>query len=124
MKKNIFLIFLCLIMFPLTIKAESTEYTLFDSNLIINQDRTIDAEENYRIYFIENTDKITRKIDLKLVQIDPNKKKTNIDSILSDVKSNSSINLETKNNKTSIIMSVDGFQEYPRGYYNRHQWLR
>lgn len=111
MKKNIFLIFLCLIMFPLTIKAESTEYTLFDSNLIINQDRTIDAEENYRIYFIENTDKITRKIDLKLVQIDPNKKKTNINSILSDVKSNNSINLETKNNKASIIMSVDGFQD-------------
>ena len=50
MKKNIFLIFLCLIMFPLTIKAESTEYTLFDSNLIINQDRTVDVEENYRIY--------------------------------------------------------------------------
>jgi hypothetical protein len=116
MKKNIFLIFLCLIVFPITIKAESVEYTLFDSNLIVNKDRTIEAEENYRIYFIEDTKTINRKIDLKLVQIDPDDKKTYINSILSNVKSENAVNLDTKDNTTSVSIKVDGLQDEVSNY--------
>ena len=65
MKKLIYFIsiFLTICIFPVSIKAEDTEYTLFNSDITINKDRTIDVKEEYNIYFVSDTKTINRILD-------------------------------------------------------------
>ena len=71
MKKLKLLIFLFAIIFPISIHAADVEYTLFDSNLTVNKDRTVDIVENYNLYYINDTDKITRILNPNILEIRP-----------------------------------------------------
>ena len=116
MKRLYFLIVLSILFFPFIVKASNIEYTLYDSNIEVNQDRTLNVNENYKIYFIEDTQKITRNIDLKLNQVDPSNKKTYINGVLSNVNSDSKTNVESKDKMTKITMNVQGSQDETSEY--------
>ena len=49
--KYLLFVLLCIIM-PLGVSAEEVEYTLYDSNIKVNTNRTLNVEEQYKIYFI------------------------------------------------------------------------
>ena len=49
MRKLKYLFFLFLLL-PVIVNAEDIEYTLFDSNITVSEDKTMRVEENYKIY--------------------------------------------------------------------------
>ena len=63
-KRTILFIFAWLLIFPMSVQAADVEYTLFDSTIQVNQDRTLDVSENYHLYFIENTNEIKCQVDI------------------------------------------------------------
>jgi len=111
MKKLKYLFLLCLIFLPIRINAEETEFTLFDSNIIVNQDRTLDITENYKVYFIEDINKLTRKLNTRLIEIRPDKSSVQIDSKITDINSETSFELENKNKMTNINFKIEGYQD-------------
>lgn len=116
--KYLLYIFLCIFIFPMGIKAENTEYTLFNSDIIVNKDRTLDVTENYRVYFIKDTKKITRKLNGSLTATRPDKSNFSIDSIVSDITSESNkIKIDKKDKMTNVDLSVAGYED-EIGEYN------
>ena len=116
MRKYKLFIFLVLFMFPALVKAESVEYTLFDSYIKVNQDRTLDITEEYKPYFIENTTSTTRIIGLNPSIIRPNKSRVYSSTLISDI-SSSIKNKQTKKNSSQIInFKVNGLQDSVKDY--------
>ena len=115
LKYLLFVIFGVLIC-PLLVKAESIEVTLFDSNITVNQDRTLDVEEKYKLYFIEDTKKITRKLSKNITVVRPDKSKVLIDTKISNIKSTTKYTTQSKSNINSVILSVDGGQDETNDY--------
>ena len=116
MRKYKLFIFLVLFMFPALVKAESVEYTLFDSYIKVNQDRTLDITEEYKPYFIENTTSTTRIIGLNPSIIRPNKSRVYSSTLISDI-SSSIKNKQTKKNNSQIInFKVNGLQDSVKDY--------
>lgn len=116
--KYLLYIFLFVLIFPMGIKAENTEYTLFNSDIIVNKDRTLNVTENYKVYFIKNTKKITRKLNGTLTATRPDRSSFSIDSIVSDITSKSSkIKIGKKDKMTNIDLSVAGYED-EIGEYN------
>lgn len=116
MRKYKLFIILVLLMFPALVKAESVEYTLFDSYIKVNQDRTLDITEEYKPYFIENTTSTTRIIGLNPSIIRPNKSRVYSSTLISDI-SSSIKNKQTKKNNSEIInFNVNGLQDSVKDY--------
>ena len=116
MRKYKLFIILVLFMFPALVKAESVEYTLFDSYIKVNQDRTLDITEEYKPYFIENTTSTTRVIGLNPSIIRPNKSRVYSSTLISDI-SSSIKNKQTKKNNSEIInFNVNGLQDSVKDY--------
>ena len=111
MKKLKYLLFLLFLLSPLGINAEEVEYTLFDSNIIVNQDRTIDVNENYKIYFSKNTDKITRKVEMNQTVVRPNNSKVSLSTNIKDIDASVPFTTKRINNKENISLTVKGIQD-------------
>lgn len=109
--KKFFLLIMLSIIFPVSIEAADVEYTLFDSVITVNQNRTLDVEEKYRLYFIEDTETISRKLNSRLVEIRPNQSNLMIESKISRINSDFSFQVENKNQLTTIQIKTDGKQD-------------
>ena len=125
MRKISYLLFIafCVSFFPCMIKAEDIEFTLFDSNIKVNENRTLDINEKYKLYFIEDTKKVTRKINKSLTIIRPDKSKLLINTKISNIKSKTSFTSNEKSDSSNVVLKVDGGQDetdnYELGYkYN------
>ena len=84
-KRTILFIFAWLLIFPMSVQAADVEYTLFDSTIQVNQDRTLDVSENYHLYFIENTKSISRTLKSNLVEIRPDQSSVLIQSKIDQI---------------------------------------
>lgn len=111
MKRLKLLIFLFAIIFPISIHAADVEYTLFDSNLTVNKDRTVDIVENYNLYYINDTDKITRILNPNILEIRPDQSNLLIPSKISNINSDNDIKIEEKDKLKRIIIPVEGYQD-------------
>lgn len=113
MKKLIYFIsiFLTICIFPVSIKAEDTEYTLFNSDITINKDRTIDVKEEYNIYFISDTKTINRILDSNIEEIRPNNSSLLINSVIDNIKSDKKIKINKKSSITNVSMNVNRKQD-------------
>lgn len=116
MRKYKLFIILVLFMFPALVKAESVEYTLFDSYIKVNQDRTLDITEEYKPYFIENTTSTTRVIGLNPSIIRPNKSRVYSSTLISDISSSIKAKQTKKNNSQIINFNVNGLQDSVKDY--------
>ncbi len=119
--KYLLFVLLCIIM-PLGVSAEEVEYTLYDSNIKVNTNRTLNVEEQYKIYFIENTKLITRKLNEKLIVTRPDKTKTMIDGKITNIKSDVESNVETKNSAKNISLKVSGSQDETNDYNIQYKY--
>ena len=119
--KYLLFVLLCIIM-PLGVSAEEVEYTLYDSNIKVNTNRTLNVEEQYKIYFIENTKLITRKLNEKLTVTRPDKTKTMIDGKITNIKSDVESNVETKNSVKNISLKVSGSQDETNDYNVQYKY--
>lgn len=113
MKKLNFLIytFICIIIFPMSISADSIEYTLFDSVMNVNIDRTIDINETYNLYFIEDTKQITRSLSKELIEVKPDKTNNLINSKIDSISSDNSFEVDEKAKSIDIKIKIDGYQD-------------
>lgn len=110
-KRTILFIFAWLLIFPMSVQAADVEYTLFDSTIQVNQDRTLDVSENYHLYFIENTKSISRTLKSNLVEIRPDQSSVLIQSKIDQINSKSSFHVTNKNQESIIQIDVDGSQD-------------
>ena len=110
-KRTILFIFAWLLIFPMSVQAADVEYTLFDSTIQVNQDRTLDVSENYHLYFIENTKSISRTLNSNLVEIRPDQSNVLIQSKIDQIHSKSSFHVTNKNQESIIQIDVDGSQD-------------
>lgn len=118
-----YLVFVLLCVFiPISISAEEVEYTLYDSNITVNEDRTLDVEEKYKIYFIEDTKRVTRKLNKKLMVTRPNKTKTMLDGVITNIDTNVNNEQETKNNYQNITLKITGFQDEINDYNLKYNY--
>ncbi len=108
--------FLCIMIMPCFVMAESVEYTLFETNIKLNKNRTIDVKENYNVYFINDTKTLTRKLNGTINEIRPDKSSLIINSVVSNIKSNSKINVKEKNKVKEVKIDVDGSQDEVNEY--------
>lgn len=109
---------LCLIilMMPIFVKAEDVEYTLYDSNIKVNINRTIDVTENYKIYFIEDANTMTRKLDLSPYIIRPSKSKLYTTALVDNIESSIKHDIKRKKNNEIITFNVNGLQDSVKSY--------
>lgn len=119
--KYLVFVLLCVIL-PFGVSAEEVEYTLYNSDIIVNTNRTIDVDEKYKIYFIEDTNTITRKLKEKLVVPRPDKTKTMIDGKITNIQVDTNNKLESKNSTKSIILKVAGFQDETADYNLKYKY--
>jgi hypothetical protein len=87
--KNIrYVLFLaaCFVLIPFNIHAQDMEFILFDSDITVNKNRTLDIQENYRVYFINDVDSIERKINTKVTEVRPDNTSLVIDSKIANIK--------------------------------------
>lgn len=115
MRKLKYLLFLFLL-FPFVVNAESVEYTLFDSNIKINENKTINVDENYKIYFIEDTNSINRKLNRNLTIIRPNESKTLTNIKVSNITSQTDYSIKNKDRYTNVNLVVDAYQDETLDY--------
>lgn len=117
--KNIKLIFfvICILIFPSVVSAADIEYTIFDSNVKINKNRTIDVKENCSMYFLEDMNNISRVLETKITQTRPDESRLLINTKIKQVKSNTDeININYEKNNAKIEIPIDGVQNEV-GYY-------
>ena len=114
--KKIKFILLLFLLIPFSINAEDVEYTLFNSNIKVNTDRTLDINEDYKIYYIENVDKVTRKIEIDQMIIRPNKSKTTLSTLISNINSSTPYTLKKEKNTQKIILDTNGSQDSVGNY--------
>ena len=116
MRKRRLLFCLAILFFPIIVKAENVEYTLYDSTIMVNENRTLDVAENYKVYFTENTDKTIRSIDLNPSIIRPNKSKLYTSSRIENISSSIEMQSKNKNGKKLLMFDVDGIQDSVKDY--------
>ena len=110
-RKLRYLLFAFVLLIPYAVNAEEVEYTLFDSVITVNENRTLDITENYKLYFIENVDKITRKIKMNQIVVRPDNKKTQLSTKIENINSDAAYSTKRINGKQNIFLNVDGAQD-------------
>ena len=109
-------IIFCLFIFPYTASAEDMEVTLFDSNITVNKNRTLKIKEQYKLYFVKDTEQFTRTLNKNVIIDRPNGSKLLTDIKISNVKSSAKIVSNEKSDSKNIIMTVDGIQDETSDY--------
>ncbi len=112
MKKRFLLcILISIFILPIRINALEVEYTLFDSSTVVNENRTADVTENYKIYFIKNTKEINRKLNHNIMMIREDDSKSLMNARVYDIKSDNLKSISSKNNIENILIKTDGKQD-------------
>lgn len=104
MKKLGFILITLLFVFPGIVCAEDFEYTLFQSRINVNTNRTLDVKELINAYTDEDNVKIKRVLNYNVKQID-NGNQTAAKVKISDIKTNVDSNISSSNDKATITFS-------------------
>lgn len=125
MKRLRFLLIIFLLIIPGVIHAEDFEYTLFQSRIDVNKDRTLNITETFNIYDTDSLASFTRSIKKDIHVIDERNEiygeisnissKTNIDVEDTNVASNVTFNINSVNSKLGIYKL---YYEYNMGKDN------
>lgn len=116
LKLVIFTIF-CALMLPNNILAEEIEYIMFDSNVIINKDRTVDVTENFSLYFFENTKNVNRNLQTDVTLVRPDKSKILINAKVNNAQSKTiKVGSKKEKGKISLELPVNGKQSDIENY--------
>ena len=118
MRKFRFLIVLimCIFIFPCFVSAKDVEYTLFDSEVTVNTNRTLEVTESYKLYFIKNVETITRNINNRLVINREDKSQTLLSTKISNINSDTKHEIKNKDTFKAVTLKVDGVQDESENY--------
>lgn len=141
MKKIIYLFFLVVLILPISVSASDMEFVTYTSEINVNKNRTLDIEENYQIYFVNDTEYIVRRIPKNLKILRKDKSSNKLIAKITDIKGSNIkeeendnykiINLKTGSNKESLVDQIldynlsysynlgrDTERKYDEFYYN------
>ena len=73
--RKLYVFLLLILVLPISVSAANKELVTYDISATVNLDKTVDIEETYHIYFVEDAINLDRIIDTKFDIVRPNKTK-------------------------------------------------
>ena len=114
MRKSSFkILYFCLLflVMPIISSASDIEVTSFESSMTLNKNRTININENYELYFINNTKSFNRTLDTSLELIRKNDSKSILKPEITNIKSNNSSEIKDVDRKKTITLNIKGTKD-------------
>lgn len=113
MKKVKYILFILtfFLIFPFRSYALDTEITLLDIDLKINNDRTINVTEKYKIYFAKDVKEVKRHLDKSIIQVDNTNNKKLINAKITDLKMPNKSKIINKSSYIDYLININGKQD-------------
>lgn len=110
MKKGIKLIYFCLLflIMPIIGNASDIEITSFESSINLNKNRIANITENYKLYFINNTNEFERSLNTSLEIVRKNDSNSILKPLISKIDTPNKFEIKNINKLKNIIIESNG----------------
>lgn len=110
--RKLYVFLLLILVLPISVSAANKELVTYDISATVNLDKTVDIEETYHVYFVEDVINLDRIIDTKFDIVRPNKTKRTVNLKVNNIMvEDSKFTIKKQDDKEIISFRADGIKD-------------